>query len=275
MDESFCVPDNKYPDGEPGDDWTVEELLHWSLSQYHSKVRDRTSANIESLRNQCEKQCDDVGTLHKLAVDNNSIMAKKGGSCSNSTAEGIADEENVDPQSSAVSDPAAGVQKATLAKASSTISSSSTVTATAAAAATNKSASSNSSGNNKTTIEILVIVGPHAGSKYVLRPKPGAPCHVGRSKGKKFIKNGVSLTRDQEVSTTHGKFVVEYHTGGIEAAAAAAGGGGNNNKFYFIDVGSTNGSVYDGEQLEPNDRLPLWSGMELKVGNSVMKIVLG
>ena len=89
----------------------------------------------------------------------------------------------------------------------------------------------------------------------------------------------MSLHKDQEVSTTHGKFIIEG--GGLsqhdkddeeEGGGASGGGGGGTTKFYFIDVGSTNGTVYKGEPLEPNFRLELQPGMELKVGNSIMKI---
>ncbi len=75
------------------------------------------------------------------------------------------------------------------------------------------------------------------------------------------------MHKDQEVSTTHAKFVVEG--GGL-------GGGedGGGPKFYFVDVGSTNGTVYKGEPLEPNVRLALEDGTELKVGNSVLRVIL-
>ena len=42
-----------------------------------------------------------------------------------------------------------------------------------------------------------------------------------------------------------------------------------------MDVGSTNGTVYNAQNLVPNERLELVNGMELKVGNSVLRIVLG
>mmetsp|Transcript_18540 Transcript_18540/g.40134 ORF Transcript_18540/g.40134 Transcript_18540/m.40134 type:complete len:245 (+) Transcript_18540:119-853(+) len=244
MDESFSVAGTtKFPSGEPNNEWTIEELLHWSLDQYHNKAMEQTSQNIASLQSQCEKECEDVMTLHSMAVD----MANKGSSNDGGGGGNSREEENLNPQSENSDD--AGTTDTIAAKSTTTV-----------AAAGIKPASS--------TIEILVTVGPHTSSKYLLRPKPGTPCLVGRSKGKKFVKNGLSLHKDQEISTTHGKFVVEGGDG-----AVVAGGAGP--KFYFIDVGSTNGSVYNGVQLEPNDRLLLVDGMELKVGNSVLKIMLG
>ena len=135
---------------------------------------------------------------------------------------------------------------------------------------------------SSSTIEVQVTVGPHTSSTFILRPKPGAPCLVGRSKGKKFTKNGISLHKDQEVSTTHGKFLVEGSTGGLAYQTTNSNnennedGSGGGLEFYFIDVGSTNGTIYNNDKvLVPNERLLLCNGMELKVGNSVLKIILG
>lgn len=257
MDESFSVAGSKFPEGEPNNEWTVEELLHYSLDQYRSEAIERTSQGIASLRNQCEKECEDVMTLHSMAVD----MANK-----SSNNDAGADEENVNPQSENNNTATETATDKNCAKSA------------APAVAGIKPASSSS------TIEIQVIVGPHTSSKYLLRPKPGAPCLVGRSKGKKFIKNGISLHKDQEISTTHGKFVMEG--GGLASFSSSSEGGEatatggmatttTGPKFYFIDVGSTNGTVYNGEPLKPNERLLLHNGMELKVGNSVLKIVFG
>lgn len=250
MDESFSVAGSKFPDGEPADDWTVQEVLRWSLDQYHNKAIDLTSQKIGSLRDQCEKECEDVMTLHSLAVE----MASKGNSNEEDGGGGSSSrvgEENVNPQSENNNNAAEGGGKVAAKS-----------TATSFAAGT-KPASS--------TIEVQMTVGPHAPAKYLLRPRPGQPCLLGRSKGKKFMKNGVSLHKDQEVSTTHGKFVVEG--GGL--GLAPGGGGETAPRFYFVDVGSTNGSVYNGDPLEPNEKLLLEDGMEFKVGNSMLRVVLG
>ena len=253
---------------------------------------DQTSSNITSLREQCEKECKDVMEMHGMAVDmannkkkscddaddddaaNNSGESGKNGSGGNSR-----EEENVCNHQSELSDskqPSA---------ATSTNNNTNSTTATNSTTTTDTKPSSSTSNNSTTSIQISITAGPHTSSKYLLRPKPGVPCLLGRSKGKKFIKNGVSLHKDQEVSTTHGKFIIEggglsqhdkddeEEGGGASGSGSASGGGGGGiTKFYFIDVGSTNGTVYKGEPLEPNFRLELQPGMELKVGNSIMKI---
>jgi pSer/pThr/pTyr-binding forkhead associated (FHA) protein len=44
--------------------------------------------------------------------------------------------------------------------------------------------------------------------------------------------------------------------------------------FYYMDVGSTNGTTHNGTSLEPNTKLILVNGMELKIGNSTLMIRL-
>lgn len=146
------------------------------------------------------------------------------------------------------------------------------------AAQTNENATSTENENETKTkptlrsdhIKVLITSGPHADSKHaLLRPKANAPCFIGRSKGKKFIKNGISLSKDQEVSTTHAKILVE---------GLGLGDGnstGRDVKFYFVDVGSTNGSSLDGEMLEPDVKVLIGEGTEIKVGMSTLKFMLG
>jgi predicted component of type VI protein secretion system len=43
-------------------------------------------------------------------------------------------------------------------------------------------------------------------------------------------------------------------------------------RYYYIDVGSTNGTIYNGVALVPNVKLELKHGMEIKVGNSLLQM---
>jgi len=233
MDQSFRQSIvSKFPSGEPTSEWTIEQLLHWSLNQYHTKVIDQTSQNINALREQCNKECEDVLELHTLAVD--MANKKKSGGESGGAADELphqvsAELEDGKPSASTTTKPA-----------------------------TNKS-------TTPTSIQVQIPQGPHKSQTFLLRPTIGTPCLIGRSKGKKFIKNGISLYKDQEVSTTHGKFILETNNNSS----------GSESKYYYMDVGSTNGTVYNAQNLVPNERLELVNGMELKVGNSVLRIVLG
>lgn len=139
--------------------------------------------------------------------------------------------------------------------------------------AENNNASSTEGKSPKLTredhIEVIITTGPHAESKFDLCPKPNAPCFVGRSKGKKFIRNGISLHKDQEVSTTHAKIIVE-------GMGLSENNGVNREvKFYFMDVGSTNGSCLEGEMLVAEEKVLIAEGMEVKVGGSTLKFILG
>lgn len=108
--------------------------------------------------------------------------------------------------------------------------------------------------NSKDTLKIDVISGEHAGSTFFVTPNPNKPCFLGRSKGKKFKQNGVSLFSDLEVSTTHGKFTVE------------------NGKFYFTDTGSSNGTLIRDEDMQVDLPHVLEDGIEIKVGQSILKV---
>uniref|UniRef100_A0A7S1FRI1 FHA domain-containing protein n=1 Tax=Corethron hystrix TaxID=216773 RepID=A0A7S1FRI1_9STRA len=99
-------------------------------------------------------------------------------------------------------------------------------------------------------LEITIRGGPYDdGKTYLLKPRFRAPCFLGRSTSKKFREKGMSLPRDFEMSTTHGKFEVK-----------------NNGVLYYTDLGSTNGSFHENRQVEPEVSLELKDGMVLQIG---------
>lgn len=234
---------------EPNNSWTIEELMYWSLSQYHSKAISQTASHIQSLSDNCDRECDDLMELHRAAVE----LAENG-----TRGNGGDNEENVRNHADAAA----------------------AVDVNAKITNNNNSTTTTTKTPSPGTITVLITSGPHNASKFTLRPKPCTPCFIGRSKGKKFIKNGISLSKDQEVSTTHGKILVEGGGGGgLSASGAAVNGsnsdGGSGAKFYFIDVGSTNGTTLNGELIEPETKILLTEGLELKAGGSNLKFMLG
>lgn len=121
--------------------------------------------------------------------------------------------------------------------------------------------SMNKSQKSKTiSIQVQVTTGPHAGSSYTLTPNNRKPCWVGRSTSQKFKKGGMSLNKDAEVSTTHGKF--HFHPSGP------------NGKLVYTDTGSTNGTIYNNEEIEANVPLELEDGMVIVLGMSTLVISL-
>jgi hypothetical protein len=105
-------------------------------------------------------------------------------------------------------------------------------------------------------VHIEIVAGEYQGTSYDLQPKARAYSWVGRSQGKKFREKGISLPKDLEVSTTHGRFELQR------------------SQFFFVDTGSTNGSKVGDMDLEPNAPIELETGMEITIGQTVMRIIL-
>ena len=95
--------------------------------------------------------------------------------------------------------------------------------------------------------------GPHAGITYTLTVGTAA-CFVGRSSGKKFREKGISLSKDNEVSTTHAKIELQR------------------DEVVLVDVGSTNGTTLDGESIEEAKPYPLKAGSNVIFGGSAFTV---
>lgn len=106
------------------------------------------------------------------------------------------------------------------------------------------------------TILIEIQTGDYEGQTHKLHPKARSHAWVGRSQGKKFREKGISLPKDLEVSTTHGRFELLR------------------NQLVYVDTGSTNGSRVADLDLEPNSPVVLETGMLITVGQTVMRVTL-
>lgn len=97
----------------------------------------------------------------------------------------------------------------------------------------------------------------YEGAVFKLKLTQKNKCWLGRSGGKKFKNNGISLSKDGEVSTTHGKFEL-FKDGNV----------------YFTDSSSTNGSTLDGVGLDPEVPYVIETGMTLAVGGILLEFTV-
>lgn len=100
---------------------------------------------------------------------------------------------------------------------------------------------------------------PHEGEIYIVEPSGNASkiCKIGRSCGKEYTEFGISLHKDNEVSTKHGMLTGKVNKGTWE--------------YYFTDTGSSNGTVDDKNyKLEVNENYKLANGTKLRLGSSVL-----
>ena len=104
-------------------------------------------------------------------------------------------------------------------------------------------------------IILTATAGPYQGRKFTLKVRK-APLKVGRSRGAAFVKKGLSLSKDNEVSTTHGHFIMK------------------DGAMCFNDTGSTNGSFINGERIKVFVAHPVKDGDELLVGATHLNIML-
>mmetsp|Transcript_7621 Transcript_7621/g.11479 ORF Transcript_7621/g.11479 Transcript_7621/m.11479 type:complete len:198 (-) Transcript_7621:280-873(-) len=109
---------------------------------------------------------------------------------------------------------------------------------------------------------LVALSGPYEGKKWTLCPRNGdrsSECWLGRSSGRKFRDRGLSLPRDGEVSTSHGKITAV------------------DGKIFYTDTGSTNGSLLDGVEglLEHGQAYELTgAGAALTLGGTRLSVTL-
>eukprot|EP00934_Nitzschia_sp_Nitz4_P005551 Nitzschia sp. Nitz4//scaffold141_size107518//22306//23113//NITZ4_004268-RA/size107518-augustus-gene-0.91-mRNA-1//-1//CDS//3329536264//5541//frame0 len=218
---------------EPTTSWTVEQVLQWWLLRSHAETEAAYDDTVAKLAAQLQEGKDSLWQDHKQ------VLVATNKEQSNTS-------ENDDPQqSSNVNvDPKPAVVKPSSVK-------------------TNKPTTSSHSRKEpeepplaSDTIRIDILQGEYEGKSYFLKPSGRTVAWVGRSQGKKFREKGISLPKDLEVSTTHGKF--ESRRG----------------KFVYSDDGSTNGSVVNGNNVEAKQIVELESGMQILVGQTLMQITL-
>jgi hypothetical protein len=141
---------------------------------------------------------------------------------------------------------------------------------------------------------------------WTLHPRTGKVGRkIGRSTGKAFVLDGISLSEDSEVSTTHGKVsvhhvcapcvcIVVHHECACVCVLLATCSLRKGPAFVcvslarppspqidildgrcqYTDMGSTNGSMLNGVDLPSNVPTVLSTGDLLKVGSTCMKVKL-
>jgi hypothetical protein len=231
---------------EPQEDWTVEHVLQWHLLQSHATTDRKLDELIMALQQQFDRGREELfNPSYTTTTVNteNPPPPPNPPSQHPSSSSSLSKPNSISWVPQSLHDPREDTKNMT------TVS-------------------------EPTILHVQVTNGPHTGQTLTLyRPTPSnttitntntsvarnsAPAWVGRSAGKKFRDKGLSLSQDNEVSTTHGKF--EWLGG----------------KPYFTDVGSTNGtSVADSnELLETNIPLLLYSDLELVLGRSTLRVTL-
>lgn len=234
---STSVVDRQRDDisAEPNLDWTIEELLQWCLLQSQARTDEKRDELIKALEKQLEEGKNELWKVHERAAT--ASAAGNEGRSSNSGSKSSA------PEPESVADENKSPNQA--------LAESATGCTEKIPVAAKKKASA------VKTIHVAVIGGPYEGSTFDLKPRPRSPCFVGRSAGKKFRDRGMSLPNDSEVSTTHGKFEIK------------------SGKAFFVDTGSTNGTLYLEQELEVNAPLELVNGMKLLIGATLVTFTFG
>lgn len=227
---------------EPTEEWTIEELLQWCLLQSQHKTITKRDEIMNAYQELFDIGKKEISELQSEVCKISNQQQKKTQFIDNKDKieENDSDGVMISTNDENIENVHPNIQNY----------------------AESKSATKTTNDETKpTTIDIQIIAGPHNGSSFTLTPGLRKPCWVGRSTSKKFRDNGISLKNDDQVSTTHGKFHIHPASG-------------SNGKLVYTDTGSTNGTLYNDEELEDQVPLDLVDGMLLVLGGSHLLIHL-
>lgn len=233
---------------EPTQDWTIEELLQWCHQRSQLQISSKTDELISALQQVYDNAEQEIWELHRMAVQNTTDETDTDTDADaevGTNENANADTENIAPSNN-------NIQVHNHNDASTSIDPLKAGLKNQNENETERKAKKGQFYN----LFIEVQTGPHEGATYLLKPRSSRPCEIGRSKGKKFQQKGVSLFKDSEVSTCHGKF--EYKAG----------------RMYYTDTGSTNGTSFMGEAIEDNVQMEIICGMVLGFGDSDLKFTI-
>jgi pSer/pThr/pTyr-binding forkhead associated (FHA) protein len=246
---------------EPTENWTVDQVLQWWLWHAQSETDAARDEFIDQLQSQLDQG------KHRLWNDHEQVVLQLQKRLQQPEAMNDAS-ENVDPQqqqqlpSSSLS---VGPTK-TSGGGSWKEAERDTTNQPNQESTTGVPAPTTTSTSNVPAVRLMVeIVGGEYEGKIIElnHLTPHEPAVIGRSRSKKVLKYGISLPKDPEVSTTHARFLVKGGGGGYSRSNATV---------YFIDDGSTNGSMVNGQFIQKHVDIPLESGMEIQVGGTIMLV---
>ena len=254
---------------EPTEDWTVDQVLQWWLLHAQSETDAARDEFIDQLQSQLDQGKQRLWHDHEqvlVAVQQQKQPLQKQQQQQQEAMSHTT--ENMDPQQQQVpsSSMSVGPTKAYGGGSRKERELDTTNQPNQDATAAVPVSTTTSTGSDVPIVRLLVEIvgGEYVGKVFELNHlTPLEPAVVGRSRSKKVLKYGISLPKDPEVSTTHGRFLVKG--GGANSSSSTA-------TVYFTDDGSTNGSMVNGQHIQNHVDIPLESGMEIQVGGTIMLV---
>jgi hypothetical protein len=238
---------------------SVEDFLTKRVLSYASQLTGEAEAKCQSLMQELEGGRKELMEVHRRVVEGENEEEEGEGDKENSSVESSSS-SNVEPSSSSTT------KKQSL--------SSSSTTSTKPSDSSRKK-QKQSVQKVYPSLQITITSGPHSPLSLTLPQtfRPNHPALLGRSTGKKFKEGGVSLGRDLEVSTTHGKFEMTTIKGGNLANSVAK------YRLTFTDSGSTNGTFVvdrkgESNQVDEGEAIEITDATKIRVGATVLEFVV-